>query len=249
LKRAEVDSAGQSRSFAGDSPRLLVSVRSGAEAIEALAGGADIIDIKEPAEGSLGEAPVAVRQEVVRAVGGKTPVSAALGELRQRPRDWELDHQRGISLYKLGLSGVGQEDWRGMLDCSRDLVRRGSGGEAELVAVAYADWERAASPEPQAVLEHALQLEFSYFLVDTFDKSGGDLSASLDWSRVAVLARLARAGGVRFVAAGKLGAGEFSAAAAAGVDVIAVRGAATIGARTASIDRQAVSELSRLVHG
>ena len=34
--------------------RLLVSVRSAAEALAALAGDADLIDVKEPAGGSLG---------------------------------------------------------------------------------------------------------------------------------------------------------------------------------------------------
>ena len=37
--------------------RLLVSVRSAAEAEEALAGGAALIDVKEPANGPLGKAP------------------------------------------------------------------------------------------------------------------------------------------------------------------------------------------------
>ena len=34
--------------------KLLVSVRDAAEAIDALAGGADLIDVKEPLAGSLG---------------------------------------------------------------------------------------------------------------------------------------------------------------------------------------------------
>ncbi len=41
-------------------PSLLVSVRSGAEASTALAGGAAIIDVKEPLHGPLGRAPIAV---------------------------------------------------------------------------------------------------------------------------------------------------------------------------------------------
>ena len=70
----------------------------------------------------------------------------------------------------------------------------------------------------------------------------------MDWDMVAVLAERARSGGIRFVAAGKLGAAQLGAAAAAGVDVIAVRGAATTGERTACVDRRAVDELSRLIH-
>jgi uncharacterized protein (UPF0264 family) len=65
---------------------LLVSVRSAAEAAAALAGGAGLIDVKEPARGALGRADAAVIAAVVRAVGGRRPVSAALGELAGTPR-------------------------------------------------------------------------------------------------------------------------------------------------------------------
>ncbi|MBV9124193.1 MAG: hypothetical protein JO112_12620, partial [Planctomycetes bacterium] len=62
---------------------LLVSVRSAVEAEAALAGGATLIDVKEPAHGSLGRALDAILEEVVACVGGQCPVSAALGELRE----------------------------------------------------------------------------------------------------------------------------------------------------------------------
>ena len=41
--------------------RLLVSVRSAAEAEIALHGGADLIDVKEPTRGSLGRADGAIK--------------------------------------------------------------------------------------------------------------------------------------------------------------------------------------------
>ena len=61
--------------------RLLVSVRSADEARTALAAGVDLIDVKEPARGSLGAASPGVVADVVGAVAGRVPVSAALGEL------------------------------------------------------------------------------------------------------------------------------------------------------------------------
>ena len=62
-------------------PGLLVSVRSAAEACAALAGGAALIDVKEPAHGPLGRASDDVIRAVMDAVGGRCAVSAALGEL------------------------------------------------------------------------------------------------------------------------------------------------------------------------
>ncbi len=68
-----------------ESVGLLVSVRDAAEAAASLAGGADLIDVKEPARGPLGRADAATIAAVVQAVGGRVPVSAALGELRECP--------------------------------------------------------------------------------------------------------------------------------------------------------------------
>src|SRR5205807_1071510 len=60
--------------------RLLVSVRSPDEALAAIKGGADIIDVKEPAHGPLGRADAAVWRAVREAVPPSIPVSVALGE-------------------------------------------------------------------------------------------------------------------------------------------------------------------------
>src|SRR5271166_6814929 len=48
----------------GPVARLLISVRSADEARTALAGGASIIDVKEPDHGSLGQAPWSVWRDV-----------------------------------------------------------------------------------------------------------------------------------------------------------------------------------------
>ena len=242
--RAEPGARGEEGLSGAVFPRLLVSGRSAEEAREALRGGAEIIDIKEPSDGSLGAAAPAVRAEIVREVAGEAPVTAALGELGTLASGWRLDHQCGISLYKLGLSGTSRSDWQNLLERARRRIREGSEGEADLVAVAYADWQQAACPEPASLLDYAIDRGFSHFLVDTFDKSAGGLSEFFQWSELAALCERARLGGLCFVAAGSLRAGQLGAAAEAGVDVIAVRGAATLGVRTAAIDRRAVSELT-----
>ena len=64
-------------------PALLVSVRSAAEALAARAGGAAVIDVKEPARGPLGRADVDVWREIFAAIPPVVPVSVALGELSE----------------------------------------------------------------------------------------------------------------------------------------------------------------------
>lgn len=70
--------------------RLLVSVVSAEEARAALAGGADIIDVKDPRAGALGAPSPRVLAEVVDAVGDAAPVSVALGDSPgpPKPRRW-----------------------------------------------------------------------------------------------------------------------------------------------------------------
>ena len=92
--------------------RLLVSVRSAAEAQRALSGGADLIDVKEPGSGSLGAASPEVWCQVAAVIGPARPLSAALGELLvfKPVPDTAL---QGYRYAKLGLAGCAQfSDWR-----------------------------------------------------------------------------------------------------------------------------------------
>src|SRR5262245_59562547 len=100
---------------------LLVSVRSAAEARAALAGGADLIDVKEPHRGPLGAADPALWREVEAEIGSAVPLSAALGELSQHTRS---DPRRLGATYRYAKVGLAQalglgdwkEEWRRLLD-------------------------------------------------------------------------------------------------------------------------------------
>ncbi len=72
------------------SPLLMTSVSDVEEAAAALLGGADVLDVKNPLEGSLGACPPAVLRAVVAlrdraaATGRRVSVSAALGDAPNR---------------------------------------------------------------------------------------------------------------------------------------------------------------------
>ena len=61
--------------------QLLVSVRTAAEARIALAGGADIVDAKEPSRGSLGAVSPSVLRQICQRIPSERPVSVALGDV------------------------------------------------------------------------------------------------------------------------------------------------------------------------
>ena len=166
-------------------PGVLVSVRSADEVPAALAGGADLIDVKEPTRGPLGPAEAEVVAAVIEAVGGKVPVSAALGEWSPNAitdAHWHLELK--LNYVKWGLAGYGpQPGWgEDLLDTRRQLP-----AGMEMVAVAYADWERAKSIPPAELARFAKRFRFKAFLLDTWGKDGKTL---LDFATPAELADL-----------------------------------------------------------
>jgi uncharacterized protein (UPF0264 family) len=228
--------------------QLLVSVRSAAEAEAALAGGAALIDVKEPARGALGRADDAVIAAVVRAVAGRAPVSAALGELGDAQGEPLPSAVAGLAFVKWGPAGrQGEEDaWEVELDHEFGRLRKES-ASCRPVAVAYADWRRANAPAPDQVCAFACRRACGAFLIDTWRKDGSTL---LDWLSEAELFRLCaalRASGVPTALAGSLGPAEIARLLPARPDWFAVRGAVCQGGRQDSLDEDRVRRLARLL--
>ncbi len=89
--------------------RLLVSVASAAEASAALAGGADVIDAKDPHAGALGPVSLEVLRDIHGTVAGARPVSAALGDATDEvvvERDARAFIAAGALFVKIGFSGI-----------------------------------------------------------------------------------------------------------------------------------------------
>jgi uncharacterized protein (UPF0264 family) len=223
---------------------LLVSVRSVAEARAALAGGAALIDVKEPDHGSLGRPCITVARAVQQAVAGRCPVSVALGELHETTAPLAV---AGLHYAKWGLSSCINTDWESrLLQAGAEVSQTVPG--CQLVAVAYADWKRANSPAPQAVCDFACSHRWKVFLIDTWLKDGTVL---LDWlSRVDIeeLVRRCRSAGVRIALAGSLGMQEIRALQPVQPDWFAVRGAACrAGSRRGEVEENAVRRLVSLL--
>ena len=89
--------------------KLLVSVVDAAEARLAVAGGVDVVDVKNPAEGSLGAPAPGVIAAVRAVLPAGLPLSAALGDLPSLPGTAALAAfgaaRSGAAYVKLGLWG------------------------------------------------------------------------------------------------------------------------------------------------
>ena len=208
-------------------PRLLVSVRNAFEARKALAGGCDIIDVKEPRLGSLGFAGADAVCEVAASVSrfeldARCPVSVALGEV--------ADHRQVVSVpdnvdyAKLGLANC--VDRSGWVDDWLKVRARLTSGRAEpsWIAVAYVDSNEARSPAPEAVVDAAIGTGCAGVLFDTWTKNGISLLQQMPAGRLVRLRNQARRSGLLFAAAGGLTQEDLHGLIDIEPDVIAVRG-------------------------
>jgi uncharacterized protein (UPF0264 family) len=221
---------------------LLVSVRNATEARIALDAGADLIDVKEPQNGSLGAPTRQAVADVVQAVGGVVPVSVALGELGDGTDVSGLLSVRGVQYAKTGLArvpGHWQKIWRGLIEHLPATVAP--------VAVGYADWRLAGAPSPADVLAAAPQVGCAAFLLDTYSKNGGGLLDCMTFEEVDGLVGRVKSAGMTSVVAGSLTTATIPQVVRTNPHYIAVRGAVCRGGRSGAVDSARVRQLADLV--
>jgi len=226
--------------------RLLVSVRSKEEAQAALAGGADIIDAKEPSRGALGPVEIGVLREIVNAVNGLRPVSAALGD-SGKPESLaafaRAAAEAGATFVKVGFADVRDpEAVRSRLACVMEGALL-STSPCAVVAVAYADWDEVGGAAPQAVLAAAAAAGAMGVLIDTVRKDGAGLFRCLGRAALGSLVREARARSLMVALAGRISVEDLSFAYEAGAEIAGVRGAACERGREGPVREERVREM------
>jgi hypothetical protein len=247
--RSVVDAASRSIAI----PRLLVSVRSWGEATVAIEGGAQILDVKEPARGSLGMADPAVIREIAHQIGVAEcalPLSIALGELRDwiGRNDWPALPEE-VTFAKLGLSDLADtNDWQsawGQVRADFDRQRR---VPLSWVAVVYADQQAACSPSHQEILAAAASTRCAGLLIDTYVKSDRSLTDFVSVPDLIETAERCHTQGMFLALAGRLDMESLAGIGMVNADVIAIRSAACRkGDRTGTIDAGRVSEFREAV--
>jgi FolB domain-containing protein len=157
---------------------MLASVTNPAEAEAVRAGGADIIDLKDPAKGALGVLDAAVAADIVRSVGKRRPVSAAAGAALGAP--WVLvDAVAAMAATGVDYVKVGFSPDKAGADCVRALGPHAS--NSKLVGVLFAD----CAPDLD-LLALMANNGFTGAMLDTAKKGAGRL---LDHMDVAALDR------------------------------------------------------------
>lgn len=229
------------RSSQDRAPQLLVSVRNVNEARAALAGGADVVDVKEPTSGALGRASATVMQDIAAVVGGSPgiPCSVALGELLELPGgDDRLLVPDTVRWVKLGLSGCAdQPSWLPMWADVRRRLNRNVGW----IAVVYADVDAARSPAMREVLDAAMSTGCAGLLIDTFTKSGGSLLDFCSLNELQDIVTCGQHAGLKVALAGRVQLRDVPALVGLQPDLIAVRSAVCRqNDRLSAVDAEAV---------
>ena len=227
--------------------KLMISVRDEQEAVAALAGGADIIDVKNPAEGSLGAGRPETITAIVRAVQAATPVSASIGDVPNLPGTVALAGLGaatcGVRFVKVGLLGTrtGAEA-ANLLEALSGALRMTS-GTVGLVACAYADAALVGSLDPLELPDAAAPFAEGC-LIDTATKDGRTLFQCLPEDVITRFIQQCHDRGLFCGLAGSLQQEDLTRALALGADIVGVRTAACEGGqRSGSISTTLVKRL------
>jgi uncharacterized protein (UPF0264 family) len=215
--------------------RLLASVTNAREAAMALAGGADIIDLKEPANGALGAVAPAVQQEIVQLLAHQRPVSATVGDLPMvaatLSQAIKATASTGVAIVKVGLPHLEQHR-----DCLPALSANAARG-VRIVAVLFAELR----PSLQLLDELASAGCYGVML-DTADKSAGTLRSFTDQRSLSSFVRHARGLGLLSGLAGSLTVADIEPLLDLNPDYLGFRGAlCEAGTRTGRLSINALS--------
>jgi hypothetical protein len=223
-------------------PLLLASVTDVREAAVALEAGADVLDIKNPDEGSLGACPPATVRAIVAlrdARDRRVAASAALGDAPDPPGTLALAAAGaacGVDYLKVGLRGVSRAGEAVRL--LRMIVRaaREASPGVRVVAAAYADAAGAGSLLPETLPAVAARAGAAGCLIDTLSKDGRSLFDHLRREALRGFVADCRRRGLLCALAGSLTAAHAPALVTLGPDFVGARGALCEGGRTGRLD-------------
>ncbi len=229
--------------------RLLVSPMNIEEAGAALLGGADILDVKNPKEGSLGaNFPWAIRA-VVDLADGRVPVSATIGDLEFKPGTASLAAlgaaAAGAEFVKAGLLGAktpgqAEEMLQGIVRAVKDYDPR-----KKVVAAGYSDHARAGSLPPRLLPAAAEKAGADVVMVDTAVKDGRATFEFMSEQDLREFIDLGHASGLEVALAGSIDFVHLELLMRLEPDIIGVRGIVCGGDRRSAVRADLVEKLKQ----
>jgi uncharacterized protein (UPF0264 family) len=228
-------------------PKLLVSVKALNEVFEALEGGADIIDVKDPSSGSLGLPRIAIVKEVVKAIGHARECSVAIGDLRKYVPEIGYVVSTLDTLVDYVKVGIATGKPRDIEDIVREAAENAL--RAKVVVVGYADYSIHGTIEPLRLVDYATRFNVYGVMIDTLSKGSYTTPDLLQKSYLQKFVEKAKSSGLLVAVAGGIEKSHIGVLIELGFDVIGVRTAVCIGGRNGRVSSGLVKELKKALEG
>ncbi len=234
--------------------RLLVSVAREEEVAPAVSGGADIVDVKNPAEGGLGAAEPGRIGRIRALTPAAVPVSVAIGDAPMLPGTMALAALGaagcGVQYVKVGLFGPRDAAQAERLLAAVSLAVRESHPRTRVIAAGYADARAFGAVEPEALPALAARAGAHGCMLDTLAKDGRCLFDFLDVAGLTAFVRQCRSLGLESALAGSLRLAHAPRLCELAPDIVGVRSAVCAGDRTnGRVSARAVAGLREALTG
>ena len=226
---------------------LMVSVQNLAEALEALKGGADIIDVKNLQEALVGSARPQVVREIRETVPTVNHVSVTLGVVPNQVGTVAMAvFTAGVlnaTSVKVGFMRTGYEAAVETLLASREALET---FDTKLIGSLFADNELYEGLDPHHMVRLAKEGHCDGFLIDTLTKDGRNLFDFLEEEELREMVFQGKELGMSTALSGHLRIEDLDELARINPDIVGVRGAVCQqGDRKTGVHREAVGEFKR----
>jgi uncharacterized protein (UPF0264 family) len=199
------------------------------EASEAIAGGADIIDVKNPEEGALGANFPWVIKQIRRITPKNIQLSCTLGEVPNLPGSISLAAlgaaSLGVDYIKVGLYGFKKPQEATCLLQNVNRAAKEFNSNIKVVAVGYADAERIGAIDPLLIPEIAHKAQVDVAMIDTAVKDGKNLFTFLTTKQIEKFVYSSHDFGLEAALAGSLKKQDLQVIYELGADIAGSRGA------------------------
>ncbi len=208
--------------------QLLVSAINLNEAKEAIQGGADILDVKNPKEGSLGANFPWVIRQISDYVKDEYVVSSTIGDVPYKPGTVSLAAlgcaYSGSNYVKVGLHGPTNYDEA--LDVMNAVVKTINEYDDQITVVScgYADAYRTNSVKPADIPRVAVDSGSDVAMLDTYIKDGKKLTDHLTTSQLEEFVSSSHKKNLKVALAGSVNQEDVKMLKDIGCDIMGVRG-------------------------
>jgi uncharacterized protein (UPF0264 family) len=228
---------------------LMVSVQNLPEALEALKGGADIVDVKNLQEALVGSAEPGVVKEIREAVPSAHHASVTLGVVPNQVGTVAMAaYTAGVLDATSVKVGFMNTEYDAAVETLRASKKALSGFDTKLIGSLFADNLLTGGLEPRRMVELARDGECDGWLIDTLTKDGRNLFDFIEEAELREMVFEGKGLGMSTALSGHLKIDNLDELARVNPDIVGVRGAVCAkGDRSDGVYWEAVADFKRQI--